>query len=105
MLECYISEEIDVYKTDLSKECDVSPYWYFKDVGFTYEKYLCNGSHDSMEKAMSFNNVVVVYVKENAYRIHFWYLSKDDAISIKNGSNLADKKLFYKFYYNFFGDA
>ena len=54
---------------------------------------------------MSFNNVVVVYVKENAYRIHFWYLSKDDAISIKNGSNLADKKLFYKFYYNFFGDA
>ena len=41
---------------------------------------------------MSFNNVAIVYVKGNAYRIHFWYMSKDDAISIMNGSNLVDKR-------------
>ena len=41
---------------------------------------------------MSFNNVVIVYVKGSAYRIHFWYLSKDDAIDIINGSNLNDEK-------------
>ena len=40
---------------------------------------------------MSFNNVAIVYVKENAYRIHFWYMSKDDAVNITNGSNLVDK--------------
>ena len=40
---------------------------------------------------MSFNNVAVVYVKGSAYRNHFWYMSKDDAINIMNGSNLADK--------------
>ena len=40
---------------------------------------------------MSFKNVAIVYVKGNTYRIHFWYMSKDDAINIKNGSNLADK--------------
>ena len=45
-----------------------------------------------MQKAMSFNNIVIVYVKGNAYRIHFWYMSKDDAINIMNGSNLADKR-------------
>ena len=45
-----------------------------------------------MQKAMSFNNVAIVYVKGNAYRIHFWHMSKDDAIKIMNGSNLADKK-------------
>ena len=28
----------------------------------------------------------------NVYRIHFWYMSKDDAINIMNGSNLADKR-------------
>ena len=39
---------------------------------------------------MSFNNIAIAYVKGNAYRIHFWYMSKDDAIM--NGSNLADKK-------------
>ena len=43
------------------------------------------------EKAMSFNNIAIVYVKRNASRIHFWYISKDDAINIMNGSNLADK--------------
>ena len=43
-----ISEEIDVNKTSLSKECDICHYWYFKDIGFEYEKYLCNGCHGLM---------------------------------------------------------
>ena len=66
-----ISEGIDVNKTNLSKECDLCHYWYFKNIGFKYESYLCNGCHDLMQKAMSFNNVPVVYVKGNAYRINF----------------------------------
>ena len=41
---------------------------------------------------MSFNNAAVVYVKGNAYRTYFWYMSKDDAINIINGSNLIDKR-------------
>ena len=52
----------------------------------------CNGCHDLMQKAMNFNNVAIVYVKGSAYRIHFWYMSKDDAINIMNGSNLTDKR-------------
>ena len=45
-----------------------------------------------MQKAMSFNNVAVVYIKGNSYRTHFWYMRKDDAINIMNGSNLIDKR-------------
>ena len=41
---------------------------------------------------MSFNNVPIVFVKKSTYRIHFWYMSKDYAIKIMNGSNLADKR-------------
>ena len=41
---------------------------------------------------MSFNNSAIVYVKESAYRIHFWYMNKDDAINIMTGSNLVDKR-------------
>ena len=78
-----ISEGIDVNKTDLLKECDICHYWYFKDIGLKYEPYLCYGCHDLMQKAMSFNDVAV--------RINFWYMSKDDAINIMNGSNLIDK--------------
>ena len=45
-----------------------------------------------MRKAMSFNNASVVYVEENADKIHFWYMSENDAINIINSSNLADKR-------------
>ena len=45
-----------------------------------------------MQKAISFKNVAIVYIKGNACRIHFWYMSKNDAINIINGSNLADKR-------------
>ena len=86
-----ISEGIDVNKTSALKECDICHYWYLKDIGFKYEPYLCNRCHDLMQKAMSFNNVAIVYVKGSAYRINFWCMSKDDAINIMNGSNLVDK--------------
>ena len=87
-----IAEGIDVNKTSLLKECDICHYWYFKDIGFKYEPYLCNCFHDLMQKAVSFNNAAIVYVKGNAYRIHFWHMSKNDAINIMNDSNLADKR-------------
>ena len=86
-----ISEGVDVNKTNLSKECDICHYWYYKNIGFKYEPYLCNVCHDLMQKATSFN-VAIVYVKGNACRIHFWYMGKDDAINIMNGSNLVDKR-------------
>ena len=91
--EIDISEGIDVNKTNVSKECDICHYWYFKDIGFKYEPYLCcNGYHDLMQKAMSFNDFAIAYVKRSAYRILFCYISKDDAISVMNNLNLIDKK-------------
>ena len=41
---------------------------------------------------MSFNNIAIVYIKVSAYRIHFWYMGKDDAINIINGSDLVDNR-------------
>ena len=66
-------------------------YWYFKDIGFKYELYHCNGCHGLMQNAISFNDVATAYVKGSAYRIHFWYMCKDDAIDIMNSSGLIDK--------------
>ena len=87
-----ISEGIDINKTSASKKCVICHYWYFKDIGFKYELYLCNGCYDLMQKSMSFNNIAIVYVKGSAYRINFWCRSKDDVNNITNGSSLADKK-------------
>ena len=88
-----ISEGVDTNNTNASKECHICHYWYFKDTGFKYEPYLCNGCHGLMQRAMNYN-VAIVYVKGSAYRIQFWYMSKDDAISMMNNFNL--KKYFFK---------
>ena len=45
-----------------------------------------------MQNAVGFDNIAIVYIKGSAYRIPFWYMSKDDAINIKNGSILLDKR-------------
>ena len=54
-----ISERIEINKTNASKEWDICHYWYFKDIGFKFEPYLCNGWLDLMQK-LSFNDVGIV---------------------------------------------
>ena len=83
-----LSEGIDVNKTNKSKKYDLCRYRYCLDKKFTYEPYLCNGCHDLMQKTVSLNNVVVVSVKGSNYRIHFCFMSKNDAINLLNNSCL-----------------
>ena len=40
---------------------------------------------------MNFNDVAIVSFKGSDYRIHFWYMGKDDAINIMNNYNLNKK--------------
>ena len=86
-----VSEGIDINKRSALKKCKIYHYWYFKDISFNYEPYLCNGCHALMQKAVNFKDVAIVYVKGSAYRIHFWYMSKGDAINIMNNFSLIDK--------------
>ena len=83
-----IAEGIDINKTNASREYNIRYYWYLLDKNFNYEPYLCNGCHDLMQKSMNFNDVAIASIKGNDYRIHFWYMSKYDAISIMKNSNL-----------------
>ena len=52
------------------------------------QSHLCNGCHDLMQKSMSFNDVAMVSIKGSDYRIHFRYMSKDNAISIMQKGTL-----------------
>ena len=98
-----ISEGIDVDKTNASKECKICHYWYFEDINFKYKLLLCNGCHGLMQKAVNFNDVAIVYVKGGAYRIHFWYMSKDNVLNMMNNATLIEKmgilSFFYYYYY------
>ena len=88
----HVLEGIDAKKSrDKSKECDLCRYWYFFDKHFNDEPYLCNGCHDLMMKAVSLNDVAIVSVKGNDYRIHFSFMSKNDATNLLNNSVLSNK--------------
>ena len=102
-----ISEGIDINKTNASKESDICHHWYFLSKNFNYEPYLCNGYFGLMQKAMNLiwsnefesNDIAIISVKGSDHRSHFWYMSKDDAISIMNNSNLSEQSgLLYIFY-------
>ena len=50
------------------------------------------------QKSIDSKNIDIIYIKGNAYRIHFWYMSKHKrkrkrkAISVMTKCNLIDKK-------------
>ena len=45
-----------------------------------------------MQKAIGFNNIAIIYIRGSAYKIHFWCISKDDAINIMTNSNFVVKR-------------
>ena len=63
----------------------------FLNERFRFVPYVCNDCHDLMQKAINFNDVAFVSVKGSDYRIHFWYMSKHNAISIMKNSDLNKK--------------
>ena len=46
-----------------------------------------------MQKAIGFNDIAIASYKGNDYRIHFWYMSKDEAINILKNINLNQKSV------------
>ena len=86
-----ISEGININKTSYLREFKICHYWHFNDIDFKYEPYLCNGCLALVQRVIRFSYVAIIYVKGSAYRICFWYISKDHGIGVINNFNLIDK--------------
>ena len=71
-----LSEGIDVNKMNASKECDFSHYWFFKNIGFKYEPYLCNSCYNLMQKVMNFNHVAIVLLKKEIKEFIFGIVAR-----------------------------
>ena len=94
MLECDridISEGIAVNKNkNISRKCSLYKF-YFLDKNFKYGPYLCDGCYGMSMKANSMQNLAIVCHGENAYRVIFVFMRKNDAFNlIKNA--VIDKK-------------
>ena len=94
MLQCDkidVSEEIDINKTSASKECMYCHYWYFKDVGYKFQRYVCNGCHAVSMMAYELKSIAILNAKGVDCRCILWGSSKNDAINRLNNSVLEDK--------------
>ena len=86
-----VSEGIDPNKSDKSKECMICDYWYFKDIGYKYEPYVCNGCHDLSMVVYDLNDFMILGMKGIDYRYYVFNMSKSDAINLLNNSVLDNK--------------
>ena len=87
------SEGIDSTRNKLfSKECWLCCYWYFIDKNFNFHDCLCDGCYDMNIKAISINNLAIIYVGDKVYRINFGFMSKDDAINLIKNAVIIDKR-------------
>ena len=75
-----VSEGIDLNKSDKSKECTICHYWYFKDIGYKYEPYVCNRRHDLLMIVYDLKNFMILNIKGVYYRCYVINMSKNDAI-------------------------
>ena len=85
------SEEIDINKTSQSKECMLCHYWYFKDVGYEFQPYVCNGCHAVSMMVYELKSIAILSAKGVDYRCILWGISKNDAVDRLNNSVLEDK--------------
>ena len=76
----------------VSKECWMCHFCFFIDKNFNFDDSLCNGCHDMNMKAVSINNLAIVYVGDKVYRINFAFMSKGDAINLIKNSVIMDKR-------------
>ena len=94
MLQCEridVSEGIDINKTSASKECELCYYWFFKDVGFKFEKHVSNGCHDLLTMAYWLENITILSAKGATFRCILWEISRNEGLKRLNNSELEDK--------------
>ena len=66
-------------------------YWFLKDVGFKFEKHVCNGCHDLLTMAHGLENIAVLSAKGATFRCILWCISRNEGLRRLNNSVLEDK--------------
>ena len=86
-----VSEGIRINEISESKECMLCHCWYFKDINFKFQPYLCNGCHAVSMMAHELKNIAILNAKGVDYSCILWGISRDEAVNGLNNSALEDK--------------
>ena len=63
-----VSEGTGINKTDVSKECMLCNYWYFKNIAYKFWAHFCNKCHDVLMTAYKSKNIAILNAKGVDYR-------------------------------------
>ena len=85
------SEGIDFNKSENSVTCMICNYFYFRDIGFKYQPYVCNGCHDLGMAVQNLRDFFVVTIKNVDDRVYITGVDKKAAVFILKNSDLSDK--------------
>ena len=83
-----VSDGNDVNKSNKPKEWMICHYWYFLDWNGKYEPEACDGCHDISTAAYELEKITILNIKGVDYRYVIRGMSRKDAISRLNNSEL-----------------
>ena len=86
-----VSEGIDINKASKPKKCMLCHYWYFKDISFKFQPYLCHGCHAVPMMAYELKNIAILHAKGVDCRCMLWGISRDEVVNRLNNSVLEDE--------------
>ena len=64
---------------------------FLKDVGFKFQKHVCNGCHDLLTMAYSLKNIAILSAKGATFRCILMGISKNEGLKRLNNSVTYDK--------------
>ena len=85
-----ISDRIGINISNKSKKCMIGHYWYFNNIDYKFELYVCNGCRDISMMAYELKSIVILNVKGVDYRCILWNMTKNDAINTLGNSKLGE---------------
>ena len=85
------SKGIDFNNSNESIKCMICGYYYFKDIGFKYQPYVCNECHEFSMTVMNISDFFILNIRSVDYRIYISGIKKKEALNILNNSEFGDK--------------
>ena len=87
----HVSEGIDVNKTSASNEYKLCHYWFFKNIGFKFEKHVCDKCHDLLTIAHSLKAIAILSPKGANFGCILMGISKNEWLKRLNNSVTYDR--------------
>ena len=78
-----VSEQIDVNKTSVWKECNICHYWCFLIYSFKFQPTVCNRCHNLSMMSINLSDIAVLNIQASDYHSVISLISKSKAINLK----------------------